>query len=183
MRLFLRFLRSRVALASVGMVLIGGVSGTLAAVGPSLGAHPAGSQTLAPTDLAAAGATTATATPRDPTASTGDGAQAQPTATPQSQSQPFGLHGVIVRTDTASGSLVLQTSDGVTQQIVVNASTRYSGAARGLRGVRAGMVAEIQGRVFADGTYLATQVDTQPLAAAPTAAPGSGPTPTPVPDN
>jgi len=177
MRLVTHFLRSRVALAGIGMVLIGGVSGTLAAVAPSLGAHTAASQTGAGVDLAAADAPTATATPSDIAPSTSNGAQGQPTATPQSQ--PFGLHGVIVRTDTASGSLVLRTADGATQQIVVNASTHYTGAARGLRGVRAGMLAEIQGRVFADGTYLATQVDTQSWA--PTPAPGSGSTPTPEP--
>lgn len=179
MGLFTRFLRSRVALAGVGMVLIGGVSGTLAAVVPSLGAHSTGSQTLTPADLAATGNATATATPSDPASSTSHGTQAQSTATPRPQ--PFDLQGVIVRVDTASGSLVLRTADGATQKIVVSASTRYSGAARGLRGVGAGMPAEIQGGVLADGTYLATQLDTQPLAATPTSAPSSGPTPTPEP--
>lgn len=182
MRLFTRFLRSRVALAGIGMVLIGGVSGTLAAVAPSLGAHSTGSQqTLAPADLAAAGDATATATSSDTVSRPNNGAQGQPTATPRSQ--PFDLHGSIVRVDTASGSLVLRTADGTTQEIVVSASTRYSGAATGLRRVRAGMPAEIQGSVLTDGTYLATQLDTQPLVATPTPAPGSGPTPTPGPDD
>jgi hypothetical protein len=179
MRLFTRFLRSRVALAGVGMVLIGGVSGTLAAMAPSLGAHAtAGSQTLAPAGSAAAGGTTATATATlsDPASHTSNGTQGHPTAT--SRPQPFGLQGVIVRVDTVSGSLALRTADGTTQKIVVNAGTRYSGAATNLRGVRTGMLAELQGNVLADGTYVATQLDTQPLAA-----PGSGQTPTPVPDN
>lgn len=182
MRLFTRFLRSRVALACVGVVLIGGVSGALAAVAPSLGAHSTGSQTLAPAAPAAAGRATATATAiatfSDPASPTSNGTQGHPTATPRPQSQPFDLHGSIVRVDTVSGSLALRTADGTTQEIVVNAGTRYSGAATDLRGVRTGMLAETQGNVLADGTYLATQLDTQPLAAS-----GSGQTPIPVLDN
>src|SRR5215469_8882515 len=158
-----RWASSRVALAALGAILVGGITATWIVLpslhlGPLSGA-PAGSipahpgATSGPRATASGGGSSlATATPR--------AGSNVPTATPSGQSgQPVDLHGNIVQVNTASSSFTYQELGGPLDTIYVNGSSSYTGSASSLSTLTPGWAAEVVGVRQSATTCLASLIN------------------------
>jgi hypothetical protein len=178
------FFRSKLALALLGAVLCAG-GAAFAAVGPftmtanhaappqpqtyvGSSANGTGTPTpgtaapgTTPTPAATSGVTpgatpsatpgrspTATPTPRPPT----------PTPTPQA-GQAGSLHGTVTNVNTSTNQFTVRTFTGTTTTVAVNAQTTFQGACTSLSGLRTGWSVAAQGIYQADGSLLATAVN------------------------
>jgi len=178
------FLRSKVALALIGTCLIGGASAALAAritlSQQAALAESSLSQTSSNSSSSSSTSTlTSTATPSksdSPTAtaaSGGNGGQNSPTATPvifptaTARPQPTATPAV-GQTCTITGSIRVINSgantftlrnSGVSHTIDVNSSTAFSGSASSFAALQVGWTATVTGVTQADGSCLASQVN------------------------
>lgn len=160
-------LRSKIAVVICGALLIGAVSGTLAAF--SAAQH----STAAPGPALAQGSATATSTSATSTSAT-KSASGGPTAVPTSTStpliptptpaigQPLDLHGEVASVDKTAGTFVLQLIGGGTMTCKVSSSTQWPGTAKDISTLLQGMQAEVQGTYQGSGALAASQVDAQP---------------------
>jgi len=87
-----------------------------------------------------------------------------PSSSPTAQAtQPPGstldLHGTVLSVNTNAGTFSYRLSNGATNTVVTNAKTRFTGAAHRLSHLQPGWSVEVTGRYQADGTFLATQVN------------------------
>lgn len=166
MRQLLQFFGSKVVLAILGALLIGGVSATLAfgtvprrpapAANVSANTGGASATTSTTASVSATASTSASATPTDtstPIATTG----ANPSATPGSQT--ITLHGTITAINAAATSFTLQPQSGAADTIVTDGNTTYLGNATQFTNLRVKWTATVTAIAQPDGTSLATVVN------------------------
>lgn len=163
--------RSRVALAVAGMLIIGGIAAAVGAAsanrsgGVTAGA-PSAAQTTSPASDSAA---TETASATSATA----GAQASPTAAatrtprPTPTRPPVGvvvdLHGIIDSMPIAAGTFVLREGGGVTDTVQMSAQTTCQGIVTNCANLQKGMAAEVKGSFpSANAAFQAIEVNAQP---------------------
>jgi hypothetical protein len=168
-----RFVTSRITLAVIGVVLVGGAGGVWAATG---GPHLPGQAATAsgsPSSSTVTNPGDATATPNDgvsPTATTvarpAPTQAPRPTATscPGAPGPNLHVQGVVVHVN--SDSFQLSTGCFSPLTIQVNGSTAWPGTAKSLGGpsspLLSGWQAEVVATQVASNTYLASIVDAQP---------------------
>ena len=165
------FFRSRIFLALIGLLVIGGGSAVVAVLttpqslraaivgaGQANGAA-AGGASAATATAAAGGATSASAatatTPPAPTATTPPAPPANP---PSSGAQIIDVKGTVATVTVSAGTFTMTTSSG-TLTVVVTGSTQFSGDAKSLSALRSGAPAEVHGVVQANGSLQATEVN------------------------
>lgn len=162
------FIRNRVALALIGLLLIGGISAAVAVLTTPQPLRAAlvgaGQANAKPTATSAATATTAPSGGGTTTSSEATAATTLPTATtppsnpPAANGQVIGATGTITSVDVNGGTFTM-TVNGSAVKVVVNGSTQYSGDAKSLSQLKPGLPAEVHGIVQANGSLLATEVN------------------------
>lgn len=165
-------LRSKVGIAVVGIILLGGLGGY---IGVSSGAHP-GTTTNSGNNSGVANTGAATNTADSATATTTSGATGgnpTPTDTPvviptnttgttntgTGTGQNVDLTGTIGRINSTDNSFILQVN-GKSIEVEVSGQTSYPGDSKSFQGLQTGWLAEVQGQQQADGTVTAWSVDT-----------------------
>jgi hypothetical protein len=156
--------QSKVALAIIGTVLIGGGAAFIAAA--SFSATPsqtAANQSQNYVNIPASGDDTAT--PATATSATTPGKS--PTATPTRRpptptpttggSQATNLRGTVTSVDTANNQFTVMTSSGA-RTVTVTPQTSFTGACTSLSGMQTQWKVVAQGVYKADGTFAATSV-------------------------
>lgn len=150
--------RSRVVLAIIGVIVIGGTSAAVALLSGT------NTSSLATTTTPPAMATGGPAT-RTPILTSGTTASDAPTAatsgaapTRAPSGQIIDLHGTITSVDTGNNQLTLKDTSGTTWTVQVAANTTYEGASQTFGGLRTGMVAEVSGVVKGGTTFLAYHI-------------------------
>lgn len=167
-------LRSRVGLAVIGLLLVGGVSAAIAILTTP---HPLPASLNAVAQRATAthavGVTSAAATATaaaQPAATDTTGAVATTPPTPRPTPLPtatffpgqsVGVVGQVESVNASASSFVLATR-GSQLTITVNGSTSWSGTAKKVSDIFPGWVAEVHGTVQPDGSILATEVNANP---------------------
>ncbi len=148
----IRFLRSRVALAVLGVIIIGGGSAAVAAwsAGGPFFAVQGASQTNSQVSGIPPAATSTDRSGSD------DG---QETATSPSSNELIDLYGYVVSVDRSASTFTLR-SHGSLIAIVVAPQTTFSGKVASLNALSSGMgvEVEVQPQPRSDGSYLATEV-------------------------
>lgn len=161
------FIRSRVAGAVLGLVIIGTGGAALAAVTtppppPAIGssALAATSATKTPkTAIASKPTATATSVPISaPTATNPPPPTAIPATPTPAVGQQTTIRGTVATITQSPQSFTVQSSAGTTT-IDVNGSTQFSGKATTFSALRTGWQVNVQGIVQADGSVLAVSVD------------------------
>lgn len=163
------FIRSRLALTLIGLVIIGGVSAALAAM---TAPHPfqtaligAGQtsvlkSTATATSAALAPGGASTSAPAAPTNTPPPAPTARPTTPPtDSGGQSAHPQGTVASVNTSAGTFTMTTSNGSSVTIVVTGSTTFSGSVRSLSALRAGQQVEVLGTLQANGNVLASDVN------------------------
>ncbi|HEX6544359.1 MAG TPA: DUF5666 domain-containing protein [Ktedonobacterales bacterium] len=161
-------LRSKIGIAVLGIVILGGVGAYLGASSawhPSAGPRNGGianTGTGAGTATAAGPNSAATSSPTD-----GSGTQTgnpsptnipggpQPTNPPVGTGQTVDLHGTIGTINTDANTFMLNGST----KVIVNGQTSFQGSATSFQGLRSGWSAEVKGQWQGDGTFLAFLVN------------------------
>lgn len=147
--------RSRVILAIVGIIVIGGASAALALLsGTNTGSRVNATAAAATATAAARAVADSTSTPTSP-APTATAPVAAPTHA-SSSGEIIDLHGSI--TDVGSMQFTLQDGSGTTWTVQVASNTTYEGAAQTFDGLQAGMSAEVKGVITGDATFHAYHV-------------------------
>ncbi|HET9111062.1 MAG TPA: DUF5666 domain-containing protein [Ktedonobacterales bacterium] len=163
------FIRSRLALTLIGLVIIGGFSAALAAM---TAPHPFQTALIGAGQTSSAIHSTATATYTAAASAPGGastGAPAAPTnppqpaptaraTTPPATGQYVDLHTVVASVNTSAGAFSV-TVNGSSMTVIVTGSTIFDGDVRSLSGLRAGQKAEVKGTIQADGSLLASDVN------------------------
>jgi serine/threonine-protein kinase len=124
----------------------------------------AGTSRVTSSPLGTTGTIKANATSVQPTAtSTRDGSPTPSSSPTAGSTQPPGgaldLHGTILSVNTTAGTFSYRLSSGATNTVVTNAKTRFTGSAHRLSHLRPGWRADVTGQYLSDGTFLATQVN------------------------
>lgn len=165
------FIRSRIGLALIGLLLVGGIGAAVAVMttpqplraalvgaGQVNGKSTAGS---APTATSAAsGANTS-----DGAAATAPSAPTAPPPPPQATNPPASASGQVidvkgaVTSVSASAGTFTMTTNGSSLTVVVTVSTQFSGDAKSLSALHVGGQAEVHGVMQANGSLLATEVN------------------------
>jgi precorrin-6x reductase len=149
------FIRSRVMVALIGLIIIGGASAAAAvamAPQPTRTALVLSGQTSV--GHVATSVPTATATTRVVPVATPTHASV---ATPPT-SELVDLQGQVFSTDTNAGTFVVSThSSRVT--VVVTSTTTFQGSATSLSSLRAGWYVQVKGTTQPSGAFLATNVE------------------------
>ncbi len=164
MRQLLQFFGSKVVLAILGALLIGGVSATLAfgtvprrpAPAANVSANTGGASATTSASVSATASTSASVAPTDtstPIATTG----ASPSATPGSQT--ITLRGTITAINATTTSFTLQPRSGAADTIVTDGNTTYLGNAAQFSDLTVKWTATVTAIAQPDGTYLATVVN------------------------
>lgn len=147
-------LKSRVGFAIAGVVVIGGISAAVA-VWPML---PHGFALANPSRPQANVSPSAT-----PTTVPTPTQRPLPTRTPAPTRTPIpSLHGTVLSKNPAANSFVLQLDTGATKTVIVNPSTTiFQGSASSLSTLGTGPTwhVDVRGAYQADGTFLASRVD------------------------
>lgn len=164
-------LRSRVALAVIGLLLVGGVSAAIAMLTTP---HPLPATLNAVSQRAtatgAAGAATTATPPSQPAATDTTGSVATTPTTPRPTPLPTAtffpgqnvdVSGQVESVNTIANTFVLATR-GSQFTITVNGSTAWSGSAHQVSDIKSGWVAEVHGTVQPGGSLLATEVNANP---------------------
>jgi hypothetical protein len=166
------FFQSKVALAIIGAVLLGG-GAALAAAGP-FGASPHPSTTQQPqsyANISSNGNGTATpgsstpeaspaATPTSGTSPTATPTRRPPTPTPTPGiGQPTSLRGSVTNVNTSANLFKIRLSTGSIKTVTVTPQTTFTGACTSLGGLRSGWQVDVQGAYQADGSFAATAVN------------------------
>lgn len=153
-------IRSRVTLAVIGMLIIGGFSafaGALTTPGPK-GASLAQTRGQS-TATATTGLPTPTATsPQQTDDSQPTAIVANPTDTPVSQGTT--LQGTITAIDSSAQTFVVTRGNGSHVTVAVDNSTAYSGFADRFSQLSTGLFARLTGQTLANGSFLAATIDT-----------------------
>lgn len=155
--------RSRIALAIIGMLLIGGISAA-GAVLTTPGAWPA-THTSASAQRGATGANAPTQPPAPPagTATPTEVDLATPVATRTPSGQVSVHGGVIGNTiNVTAQTFAITQRTGNPLTIVVDGSTQFQGVAQSFSGLRGGLLAGITGKFLTNGEFLAAVIDTSP---------------------
>ncbi len=159
------FIRSRLALTLIGLVIFGGVSAALAAM---TAPHPfqtaliGAGQTSAIHSAATATATAAppsNSAPAAPTNPPQPAPTARATTPPDSGSQLAHPQGVVANVNTSARTFTMTTSNGSSVTIIVTGSTAFTGSVHSLSALRAGQQVEVQGTLRTDGSVLANEVN------------------------
>lgn len=155
------FFRSRIMLALIGLILIGGVSAAVAvATAPqsfrsALATTGQTKATPTATLAATATATRVVAPPVQPTAIP----PASPTATPAaSTSQLVDLHGTVASISASAGTFAMSVN-GSSMTVETNGATQFTGDAKSLSALRTGWKVEVKGTTQANGPFIATLVN------------------------
>jgi hypothetical protein len=153
------FIRSRVGVALIGLVIMGGAG---AAVAVATSPQPYRAALVASNGQTRGGHTavslpTATATTRVIPATPTRTAVPRPTAT--SLAPPTGqtIRGSVLSTDPATGTFVVSSNSSQVKVSVTNA-TIFQGDAASLSGLAKGWRVHVTGTTLASGTFLATSV-------------------------
>jgi hypothetical protein len=171
----MRFLQTKVAMALIGVILIGGGSVLIVFMTAPHSTIPVATANIAPTATATQTAAKATATPTvTPTSLPGSGQQPTATPTPQASTTatpittptttPTSTTGQTVnlsgRIGTVGNNTFAFTSNSVSYTVVVNGQTAYSGGVTSFQQVKAGQRATIHG-TLQGSTITATSVNVQ----------------------
>jgi hypothetical protein len=163
---------NRIALAVVGILLVGGATGAWAATNGAAGlrqsassiTNTAANATNTPADQDPA--VTATSEPTQTTSTS------RPTSTPKPHASPTpttaaGGQSVQWHTSVVSvgGNSFVVTVGGVNYTILVNGRTNWPGTVKAIGGLRPGDDAEVVATYLFGVTYLASTVDAQPAGA------------------
>lgn len=156
--------RSRVAIAIIGAVVIGGASGSLGVLYAAQGTAVAyQSATSAPISTETSTGQTAhispSATATLATTTSPPVTSSNPTATTGPTGQQVDLHGVIGSVTVSSNSFALNQTNGSALVVNVSAGTQYQGDATSLSSLRSGWRAEVVGVLLADGNVAGTMVN------------------------
>lgn len=146
--------RSRVVLAIIGVIVIGGTSAAVALLSGTNTSSLA--TTTTPPAMATGGP--ATRTPILTSGTTASGAPTAATSGAAPSGQIIDLHGTITSVDTGNNQLTLKDTSGTTWTVQVAANTTYEGASQTFGGLRTGMVAEVSGVVKGGTTFLAYHI-------------------------
>ncbi len=178
MRSLSALLRSKIGIALVGAVVLGGMGAVMGATSAwQLAAGLTGGGYFANNDpsvtatsaagsaISSPGATNGAGTPSgsgNPTPSATSSAASAPTSAPTTPpggtGQTVDLHGSIGKIDTSANKFILNVS-GSSRTIVVNGQTSFQGSASSLQGLRTGWQAEVKGQAQSDSTFLAFLVN------------------------
>lgn len=172
------FIRNRVALALIGLLLIGGISAAVAVLttpqplraalvgaGQANAKPTATSAAMATTASSAGGTTTTDAGGTTTSGSSGTTAGAAPTATTSPAQPPAStlasgdISGQIASVSSSEGYFIMTLVNGSSVKVVVTKTTTYQGSAQNLASLRAGWKVEVQGTAQADGSFLARDVN------------------------
>ena len=132
-------LRTRLVRATIGVILIGGVAGVVAARSIQGGSG---------SPVVASRSSTATSTPTTPSAAS-------------TTVQVVVTSGVIASVDPSSNTLVLTLGAGNQQVIQINSATQFVGAANALGQLRTGMQAQVTGQMQTGGSLAALALVTR----------------------
>ncbi len=146
--------RSRVALAIIGIIVIGGASAAVALLGANTGSLVNSTPAAATATAAASALADSTSTPTSP-APTAATPGAAPTHA-SSSGEIIDLHGTI--SDIGSMQFTLRDGSGTIWTVQVTSSTTYEGASQTFDGLQAGMSAEVKGVIIGDATFHAYHV-------------------------
>jgi hypothetical protein len=160
-------LRSKVGIAVLGAVLVGGTSAALAATTAMRPGASTGTPNTANTDpntgmLPSPTSPSASATPTSPATATSAPTATRtprPTATLPPVGQTVDLHGSINNINYGAGTFTLY-FQGVHLTIVTTPGvTQYQGSSQSFNGLQNGWKAEVKGQMQTDGTFLASLVN------------------------
>lgn len=164
-------LRSRVALALIGMLIFGGGS-TIAAVmlsAPhSVSANTASAQTTATPPVGTGSGSSGASADSTPTTDSGvGGGSSASAATPLPTRAPSGpsgelrdLQGTIANVDSTTNTFTLTVS-GTARTIHVTPSTVYTGSAHSFTDLQVGMAAQAKVSALSDGSFVAVSIEAQ----------------------
>lgn len=165
---FLVVLKSKVAIAAIGALLVAGAGATAAgaATGGHFGLAPRTHDQVATTN-------SANETERNDQAS-GVLASVSPTATEAvdkneaneneaneneaNENEEQAVTGTVQSVDALHATFVVQLAGGTTQTVDVSTSTEFSDGLRGIADLTVGSTVEVEGIRHSDGTFAATQV-------------------------
>lgn len=154
----MHFLRSRILVVVLGMIIAAGLSAVVTVMASSLawqtaliGAGAANGATT-PTTLASAGTTTATAAGA-PRATSTPVIKPSPTASNQAPS----LRGKVTDVHPSAGQFVVD-SNGIQITVIVTDTTTFTGAAGSLSALKTDLQVIVRGVPQANGDFLATSV-------------------------
>ncbi len=154
-----RRMRTVLALAIVATLVAASAGALLVTLRPL---SPSSAQQISSaTRSASAGKATATrvrptATPtKKPTPTRTASPTPQPTQTPNATV----LHGSILSVDSRRGTSSYRLTNGAVTTVMTNAQTQFTGSAHRLSSLRPGWSADVTGHYQANGTFLATRVD------------------------
>jgi hypothetical protein len=145
-------LRNKVALVSLGAVLVAAVSATavLAATGGaphlSLTSPISSPAQCASEDHSSAHTSTQTSEQNE----TDDSGESQ-----------HAVQGTILSVDSTNSSFVLTQCDGTTTTVEVSSKTQFGESARGLADLKAGLFVEVEGTLQSTGHFTASSVDVE----------------------
>ena len=152
--------RSRVVLAIIGVILVGGIStgaAMLSGANPGSLINTIAARATATATASTAATATSSSTPdtTNSPAATATAPGAAPTQAPSGQ--VIDLHGTI--TDIGSSQFTLRDASGTNWTVQVTSNTAYDGAAKTFSGLRERMVAEVKGVITAGTTFRAYLVN------------------------
>ncbi len=165
MRSLTTLLRSRVGIAVLGAVLLGGLGASMGAAsvgrpGGTTSGSLANSSAIATNTIATSVSPTGSATPNptdtaetgngSPTATPGAPASRTPTTPPANTGQTIDLHGTITSINRTANTSTLNSTT-----VVINGQTQFQGKAASFQALQAGMVAEVKGQTQGDGSFIA----------------------------
>jgi hypothetical protein len=142
-------------------VVIGGSAAYLAA-GPLMST----TNRTASQQSQTSGTTALGTTPSTATATPGTPHRTSPTATPPHSSTPVpnvgqqaDIHGTVTQVNTSTSQFTVLATFGTTATVAVNPQTLFEGASTSLSGLQIGWSVEVQGFYQADGSLLASDVN------------------------
>lgn len=158
--------RSRVVLAIIGVILVGGVSTGVAMLsgvtpGSLVNATAAMATATATAGTAATSTSSSTSDTTTSPASTATAPAAAPTQAPSGQ--VIDLHGTI--TDKGSNQFILRDVSGTSWTVQVTSNTAYDGVAKNFAGLQEGMSAEVKGVITGGTTFRAYLVNSDTVGA------------------
>lgn len=167
-------LRSRVMLAVIGLLLIGGTSASIAVLtanhpgstvpGTAQGNPTAPDGTATSTSGTQSGTPTATLPPPTQPVPTATQPSAPPTATPRTPPPPgqsLDLKGKITAVNQSNSTFTFRDNTGAVWTVQADQNTVYSGVAKSFADLRPDTDAEIHGQTTGGFNQLATEVNTQ----------------------
>lgn len=157
----MHFLRSKILIVVVGMLIVAGLSSVATVMASSLTwqtallsvGGPNSASTATPLASATTHTTTAATTSTTPRATSTPVVRPSPTANNQTPS----VRGAVASVDASAGQFVVD-SNGTQVTVIVTDTTTFSGAASSLSALNRGLQVSVRGAPQANGTFVATSV-------------------------